>query len=231
MVGFEQVQRSFGIGRGMTALIGGGGKSTLLLKLSEELCPYGSVLLTTGTHFYPPSGVPFSKTLERPLAFGERLTVGTPCEDGKLTVPKQPFETLCSLADFVLVEADGARGMPLKAHAAHEPAVPDGCRAVLAVVGLDGIGKRIREAAHRPALYAARLGVSEETVVSPALAAKAVCRYPGVTGVVLNKADTPERLALARETARLLPGVVLIAALQSDIPYLEIWRNGTCWLS
>ena len=38
------------IGRGVTALIGGGGKTTLLCTLAEELRARGSVLLCTSTH-------------------------------------------------------------------------------------------------------------------------------------------------------------------------------------
>lgn len=44
--------------------------------------------------------------------------MGTPCENGKLTAPRLPMEMLAALADYMLVEADGSRQMPLKAHAA-----------------------------------------------------------------------------------------------------------------
>ena len=231
MVSFEQMIEQVPIRRGVTALIGGGGKTSLLLALGANLQKSGSVLLCTSTHIYPPQNVPLWETLDRPLPFGECAAVGTTGESGKLTAPRQPFSELIGLCDYVLCEADGSRGLPLKAHAAHEPVIPPESTAVLAVLGLDGVGQPIKKAAHRPALYAERLGVSEDTVVTPTLAAQMLNRYPGVTGVVLNKADTDARLRLARETAALLPMPAAITVLQPEPKIIELWRNGTCWLS
>ena len=42
------------IGRGVTAIIGGGGKTTLLYMLTEELRKKGSVLLCTSAHIRIP---------------------------------------------------------------------------------------------------------------------------------------------------------------------------------
>ncbi|MFR0769188.1 MAG: selenium cofactor biosynthesis protein YqeC [Dysosmobacter sp.] len=63
------------------------------------------------------------------------LCLGTPCENGKLTAPSLSVETLATLADYVLVEADGSRQLPLKAHDAHEPVIPAVSRQVICVVG------------------------------------------------------------------------------------------------
>ena len=80
---------ALGVKRGVTAVIGGGGKTALLRRLGEELSQRGSVLLCTTTKVYPWSDLPFGKTLQElkelrrmhPLLCG-----GTPLEDtGKLT--------------------------------------------------------------------------------------------------------------------------------------------------
>ena len=55
---------------------------------------------------------------------GTPAIVGTPCGDGKFGPPEQSWAELCTLADYVLVEADGSRGLPLKAHLSHEPVLP-----------------------------------------------------------------------------------------------------------
>lgn len=231
MVEAERFIAEFGIRRGVTALIGGGGKTSLLLALADWLRPHGSVIVTTSTHIYPPDGLPYFDALPRPLEPGECVAVGTLESNGKLSAPHPSFETLCRLADYVVCEADGSRGLPLKAHAAYEPVIPPGCETVLAVLGLDGVGRTIRDAAHRPERYAAGLGVSEDTVVTPVLAAKMLRTYKDVNGFVLNKADDASRIAAAREIAALLPQPIAITALQPNRKILEIRRNGICLLS
>jgi probable selenium-dependent hydroxylase accessory protein YqeC len=56
--------------------------------------------------------------------------------------------------DMLLVEADGSRGLPIKAPADHEPVVPSDADAVLGVVGLDCLGRPMDErTVHRPELF------------------------------------------------------------------------------
>ena len=47
-----------GVEPGLTALIGGGGKTTLLYALAEELKARGSVLVTTSTKIRAPEHLP-----------------------------------------------------------------------------------------------------------------------------------------------------------------------------
>ena len=42
------------VGRGVTAIIGGGGKTTLMETLAGELSKKGKVIITTTTHIYRP---------------------------------------------------------------------------------------------------------------------------------------------------------------------------------
>lgn len=56
--------------------------------------------------------------------------------------------------DILLVEADGSRGLPIKAPADYEPVVPPDADAVLGVVGLDCLGRPMDErTVHRPELF------------------------------------------------------------------------------
>lgn len=115
------------IEKGITAIIGSGGKTTLLRTLSGELP--GRVLLCTSTHFQgyadlPTVLDPTEADLRKTLAAHPIVCAAGHSPTGKLVDCGLPYETLADLADFVLVEADGSRRRPLKAHALHEPVIP-----------------------------------------------------------------------------------------------------------
>lgn len=205
---------------GVTAVIGGGGKTTLLRTLGEELSRRGhTVLLCTTTKIYPFPGLenlrsPTEEVLREALARRRLVCAGEPAGGtGKLTAPAIPMARLAALADFVLAEADGSAGRPLKAHAAHEPAVPPEAGQTVFVVGASGFGRPIRDAAHRSALYAARAGAAEDAPASPALEA-AVRLAEGLPDrVLVNQAETPEALRAAALLAERLPCPVLAGSL------------------
>ena len=109
-------------------MIGSGGKTTLLRILAEELS--GTVILTTSTHIFPFAGIPLLVTddidqVRRALALHRVICMGTPAAEGKLTAPALPFSVLADAADYVIVEADGSKRLPLKAHASYEPVIPE----------------------------------------------------------------------------------------------------------
>ena len=206
-----------GLRPGITAVIGSGGKTSLLRRLAEELP--GTVLLCTTTHIrpfeeYPLLTAPTPEDIRKALTAHRVLCLGTPCENGKLTAPSLSIETLATLADYVLVEADGAKRLPLKAHAPHEPVIPPNARQTIYVVGADGFGRPIRQICHRPERYAALCGAAEDDVVTPALEA-AVLRAEGYAGgwVYVNKVETPQDWRNAEALAALLPGKVVAGSL------------------
>ena len=116
---------------GVTAVIGSGGKTTLLRMLGEELAEAGGrVLLCTTTKILPFPGLPCAcdRAELDDLAASRLLCAGMPLENGKLTVPEIPMAELAARFDYVLVEADGSARLPLKAHASHEPVIPPEAR-------------------------------------------------------------------------------------------------------
>lgn len=196
--------------RGLTAIIGSGGKTTAMYTLARELSAEGSVICTTSTHIYPPSHLPVlvdptGEELSAALGLHRCLCLGSPGPQGKLSAPSLSMEELCALADYVLVEADGSRGLPLKAHLPHEPVVPDCAGLVLHIVGLSGLGQRVSTAAHRAERFCALSGLDmEDPVTAGALAA--VLQKEHLTAMVfLNQADNAHGLALARRVAARLP--------------------------
>ena len=196
------------IGPGVTALIGGGGKTTLLSVLARELSASGaSVALTTTTHFLPFEGMPaLSGPGEWNAAASPVACFASPTEEGKLTVPACGIPALAKAADYVLVEADGSKRLPLKAHAEWEPAVPEGSERCILVLGGSGFGRPVREAVHRPELFCELAGCEGNAVATPELVAAAIAAEtasgriaPDV--VVVNQAEDPRVARAARDFA------------------------------
>ena len=206
---------------GLTAIIGGGGKTTLLYALARELSKMARVIVCTTTHIFPPAHLPCLETdsaeaVRAALEKTNCVCVGTRGEDGKLSAPKLSFETLLPLADYIFVEADGSKHRPLKAHAAHEPVLPKEADQTILVLGVTGLGKPIREAAHRPELYAQKLGVTEDEIASPALAARLLELEALHTRVLVNQVETEEDWKRAQMLASCLHSPVAAGALQKE---------------
>lgn len=207
--------------KGVTALIGGGGKTTLMYTLAEELRRRGTVIVTTSTHIQRPEQYPVltaADDVAAALAEHGAVCVAGETAEGKLCAPALSFEVLAALADFLLVEADGSRRLPLKAHAPHEPVIPPNARRTVYVVGADGFGHPIRQVCHRPERYAALCGAAEDNIVTPALEARVLHAEGYDTGwVFINKVETPEDWRSAEALAALLPGRVLAGSLRERV--------------
>ena len=171
-----------GLRPGVTAVIGSGGKTSLLRRLAEELP--GTVLLCTTTHIrpfeeYPLLTAPTPEDIRKALTAHRVLCLGTPCENGKLTAPSLSVETLAT------------------------PAVS---RQVICVVGASGFGKPIRESVHRPEQFCALTGAAASDPVTPEQAAKAILAERLCDTMFLNQIDTEAQRPLADHFAAALGG-------------------------
>ena len=216
-----QLRRILQIAPGVTAIIGGGGKTTLLYALARECAQDARVIVCTTTHIFAPTQLPCilsdSETeLQTALEKAHLVCVGTRGAEGKLGAPAMAFAQLLRHADYVFVEADGSKHRPLKAHASHEPVVPKEANQTVLVLGVSGLGKMIREAAHRPALYAEKLGVAEDSIATPELAARLLELEALHTRVLINQVETQHDMALARALAGNLHCPVAAGALQKE---------------
>ena len=149
---------------------------------------------------------PCPAALEQALTAHRVVCAGTPGRDGKLTAPSLPMAALAALADYVLVEADGSRRLPLKAHGPREPVLPPERRQTICVVGASGFGRPAAEAVHRPEHFCALTGAAPETAVTPALVAAALAAERLADTVLLNQVEGPARQADAAAFARALAG-------------------------
>lgn len=194
---------------GVTAFVGGGGKTGTMLALAQELAGQGArVIVTTTTHILP---------VTAPLPSGMRV-VGVPLPNGKLGPVEHP-ERLRRECDFLLLESDGSRGLPVKAPADHEPALLPETELVIALQGMTAFGKPISAVCHRPERVCAVLGKSPEELLCPADGAALLLRSQGQRkgvghrryAVVLNQADGKPEQDAAREIMSLLPSDISCA--------------------
>ena len=199
------------IRRGVTALIVSGGKTSLMLRLCRELP--GTVIVCTSTHIFPAEDLPL---VTEPMTMlpARKICAGTWAENGKLTAPVQSFEELALLADYVLVEADGSKGLPLKAHLAHEPVIPACANQTIQVLGLTGLGRRICDAAHRPERYAELCDAAVNDLATVERAARVLNTEALADRYVLNQADDLEEQKWGRTLAALLERPAILTKLK-----------------
>ena len=224
-------------GRGLTAIVGGGGKTSLMFALAREYARAGkAVVICTTTKIYIPNepdviSAYSGQKLSGLIGGGKIVCLGKPGEDGKLRFPGgEAFIQACRLADRVIVEADGARHCPVKAPGEREPVLPDNADSVIAVAGLDALGQRICDVSFRPEKVAEVLGVSRQEVFTPKLLARLLVSPTGQRknvpeavhfAVVLNKADDAPLQKAGAETAEMIQSLcpdctVLVTALEQN---------------
>ena len=186
------------------SLVGGGGKTTLLYAMADYCARKGwRVLVTTTTHIRQPVAcyAPDDAALTALWQAGHYAVIGTPAENGKLTLPPQQLLRRMAQADAVFIEADGAKHNPCKLPAAHEPVLLPQSDVVLAVAGLSALDRPLREVCFRyDAIRPQFLSTAPDAPLTPPMLAQLLASTQGgrkAVGdrqfyAVLNQADTPE---------------------------------------
>ena len=191
----------FQIPAGVTSVIGSGGKTSFLRYFAEQL--NGSVILTTSTHMFPFSEMPLVSAgsnadrhlirdrLRRAVSQSRIACLGAPLPSGKLAAPCGiSFEELGELADYVLIEADGSKGRPLKAHRSFEPVIPPCSRLTVCLIGASGIGALPSEACHCPELFLSLSGGNPEEAVRADQIAQVINKENLADCCFVNQIDT-----------------------------------------
>ena len=243
-------------GSGVIAFVGAGGKTTAIFRLARELEGLGrSVLVTTTTHLFDPRREPdgparrlvFRPDMEFPhkgvdgvarvsgvdagLEPGPGITLLVSREADELGkirgIHPSWVPALSPAWDFVLVEADGSRRLPLKAPGDHEPVLPPGTDLVVGVLGLDGLGRPMdARTVHRPERFAVVTGCESGAPIEWAHL-EALVRHadglfkdfegaPAARVLLLNKVDAAPFLPSRDQLAGLGVDRVLLCSLESE---------------
>lgn len=174
------------------AIVGSGGKTTLLKKLAREYRAQGkTVFVTTTTHMFIEPDTLLTDDAEiivRALRDTGCVMAGIPVGEKIKSLSPETYDTVCAQADVVLVEADGSKHMPLKFPNPSEPVIPENADEIIVVVGLNAIGRKAKDVCHRLELVKACLGIGDDTVITASHVQKLITdgylkplrrKYPG----------------------------------------------------
>jgi probable selenium-dependent hydroxylase accessory protein YqeC len=148
--------------REVISLTGAGGKTTLMFRLAKELLLKGKKVVTTTTTkiLEPASGETVSffihlaeeelkQYVHKHLDQYKHITIARErLESGKLKgVSSDLVNDFWSSneIDYIIIEADGAAGRPVKAPREGEPVIPSSTTLVVAILGVDGVEGEVNE--------------------------------------------------------------------------------------
>lgn len=214
----------------MIAAVGAGGKTSTLRRLAEEYARSGrkAIVLTT-THMreertswscvaeeekWLREGKVLLDQVKKCLEQYGQVWIGTKAKKGKMSsVPETILKEIEKWKIPLLVEADGARMLPLKVPGEQEPVLMPQTTHVFSVYGMDALDQKLEEICFRSEKAAELLGKQPEDQVTEEDIIKLSCHEQGGRKgcpkqaeyiVVLNKADTKERRDRACKIAKCL---------------------------
>ncbi|MCE5256396.1 MAG: putative selenium-dependent hydroxylase accessory protein YqeC [Spirochaetaceae bacterium] len=210
------------------AFVGAGGKTSAMFAIANSVSSC-RIIITTTTHIRDPrsenahTGAPagnrqFGQVIIDPeLAHaatgsmhpfcmsplpGNPIIIASqalPEEDKLAGIHPARAEELGHCCDLLLVEADGSRGLPIKAPASHEPVIPQNSAMVIGLMGLDCLGQELGpNTVHRPEILARLAGCEPGGKIEPRHLARLVRSPNGLfkgsppgsrRGIILNKTD------------------------------------------
>ncbi len=257
----EHLSRSltgaFGIKtREVISLVGAGGKTTLMFRLAHELVVSGKKVVTTtttkilepargetGSLFVDPDEEKIKEFVRRQLDQCHHITVATErLESGKLKGISLSLASglwrLCGI-DAMIIEADGAAGRPVKAPRENEPVIPTTTTLVVAILGVDGMGKELNdEHVFQPERVSKITGIPIGERLTDEAMAILVTDSEGIfkgappssrVAAFLNKVDIPDGVAKAKSIAEKILGKkhpkierVILGQLKREPPVKEV---------
>lgn len=157
------------------SFVGGGGKTTTITKLALELKEKNKkVLVTTTTAMYKPVNSQINKIFignipkEYKAKKGSITVFADYLQDSKIRAKNlNKLEEIIKrkIFDFILIEADGSRGKPIKAPHAFEPVVTKYTDYSLGLIGFDSIGRDLSSVCHRPEIFQQILNLPKEHII------------------------------------------------------------------
>jgi probable selenium-dependent hydroxylase accessory protein YqeC len=241
--------------RELVALVGGGGKTSLLFALAEELHQGKKRVVTSTTTkvghreaqrspciVFTGSGPSWKDKLSEGLQnHGHVFLARGLLDSGKVdgigpSIANEMYQG--GGIDYIILEADGSSGRPVKAPADHEPVIPSSSTKVVAMLGLEAIGAQMGpEVVFREDLFSKLTGLESGEQLTPTVLARLFLKPEGLFKgtpssakkmVFLNKQDLLPESGEAEELARLV--------LESEVSRVErivigslLERDYTVW--
>src|ERR687886_429495 len=224
---------ALGISSGdVAAFVGAGGKSSAILAIAGELSEAGMTVLAV------PTTKVFVGEAEKmgPLVTSEDIdelrakaeealsggASGVVVGSGLLSknrvggVEPDIISSLISLADVVLVEADGSRRRPIKGTAEHEPVLPEVATLVVAVGNISAFGMPVdQEHVHRPEHFSELTGIGPGQSITARAFARALAEG--------SLATIPDGARSAALITGVQPGKSMADA---SVVTRQLWRLG-----
>jgi len=182
------------------AIIGGGGKTSLLHRLGDELAFfYNKVLISSVTRSakHGDQKVYFRDDLDKydqELLFKDNNPLCL--MNGKYGPNKfSGFEVdylkeLWQKSDLCIFECDGARNLPLKVHDDKDPIVPDYSSHVIIVVGADVVNTSVRDGmVHRPDMFCEKWNICDSENLSVEKISEIVTSEKGYLSRIKHKTE------------------------------------------
>ncbi len=241
---------ALGISSGdVAAFVGAGGKSGAILAVAGELTRAGMTVLAApttkmllseeekiGPLVTSEHDGDLRAETERVLSGASGVVVGGDMFSKNRVGGLAPERVsgLVSLADVVLIEADGSRRRPIKGTAEHEPALPGATTLVVAVGNVHALGTPVDEDhVHRPDIFSDLTGIGPGQSITArafarALAQGSLARVPEgarvaalITGVEPGRSMS-DASVVTRELWRLGVRNVVLTSLPNETP-ARVW--------
>jgi probable selenium-dependent hydroxylase accessory protein YqeC len=227
-----KLHEALGISSGdVVAFVGAGGKSGAILTVCEGLLQAGMKVLVApttkmllgeadriGPLVASEDADGLQKKAENALSEAPAVVAGSGMISKNRVGGVDPawIGGLASLADVVLVEADGSRRRPIKGTADHEPALPTAATLVVAIANVQALGKPVDdEHVHRPEVFSELTGIGQGQSITPGAFATAIARG--------SLARVPQETRKAALITGVYPGRTMSKA---SVITRELWHLG-----
>tara|TARA_B100000700_G_scaffold331537_1_gene465334 strand:- start:10675 stop:11442 length:768 start_codon:yes stop_codon:yes gene_type:complete len=234
------------------AIVGAGGKTSLLYRLGEEAIAMNHSALLSGTTLFtlPKKEIQNQKTLEETNenllniltkeVFNSQVVIaktGTAPKKRQRPISVELIDKIAKDSQFRLIalESDGSKMRPFKAPAVHEPVIPKSATHVIYVIGLSAVDKPLSEDyVHRSELVRKIAGPATHCTIE-VISKIATSLQGGKKGVnnrdftiLINQSELNPSLAteLAKTIFEKGNSRVIVASLRNiHHPILEIYQT------
>lgn len=199
-------------------LVGGGGKTSTIFELGKELSNLNKkTIITTTTHMgFDKDFIAIEEEKDIKIIediFKDHYLIKIAKKESEYKAKSLDFDLLKKailLGDFILIEGDGSKNLPLKAPKDNEPVIIKETNLVIGIMGFDSLNKKIKDICHRPELVSKLLKKDLNEYIDYKDLVEIASNYNGLRKnvnckykVIINKVDKEEDLEVCKNIANL----------------------------